>query len=277
MRRLTVWNAAVAVAAIMAASLTPGIAAPVDDRPIWCPGLHQRLEEAIVSPLRSASERRAPFEKLAAKAARRETITLVAIGSSSTEGSDLSDRTQAYPAHLEKRLNALLGPQAVRVINKGRGGEGIPETVKRFASDVAAERPDLIVWQLGANDIVRRADPSLTARSVEDGMQQLGALDAPVILMDTQTAPAVSVSPALEPVQAVLKAAAHKHGAMFWSRYELMRGILNSRQASDSDLIKPDRLHMTVPMHVCTGSLLADTIAAHMPLVPPQDIRSASR
>jgi dTDP-4-dehydrorhamnose reductase len=41
-----------------------------------------------------------------------------------------------------------------------------------------------------------------------------------------------------------------------------MRGILASRAAGADDLIKPDQLHMTVPMHVCTGKVLAEAIAA---------------
>jgi lysophospholipase L1-like esterase len=240
----------------LAAADSPAMAADATNlpAPAWCPasGPSPGMANAAL------------FQRIAEKAARREAITLVAIGSSSTEGSDLSDPTLAYPTHLERHLNALLGSKVVTVLNKGKGGEGVPETVARFKRDVVALKPDLVVWQLGANDIVRRTDPEVTARSVEDGMLQLATSGTPVVMMDTQTAPSVAISPVLDQTQKLLKAAAKRHQALFWSRFELMRGILASRAASSDDLIRPDQLHMTVPMHVCTGKVLAEAIATEL-------------
>ncbi|MGL4440866.1 MAG: SGNH/GDSL hydrolase family protein [Bosea sp. (in: a-proteobacteria)] len=217
------------------------------------------------------------MRRVAEKLARKETLMLVAIGSSSTEGSDLHDRSQAYPSQLERQLNARFGANAVRVINRGRGGETIPDTVARFASDVEPAKPDLVVWQLGANDIVRKADPLLTERGVDHGMAQLQAMGVPVVMMDTQSAAAVHLSPMLEPIQTMLKQAAKRHGALFWSRMDVMRGILATRKASDSDLIKADNLHMTVAMHACTGKLLGDAIAEHVTRSSASSIVSAQR
>ena len=270
MKQERVWGRGLcaAILLVMAAVGTPAHAAgsPSLPAPAWCP----------VSAANHATAHTASFRRIAEKAARRETITLVAIGSSSTEGSDLSDPALAYPTHLERHLNALLGGKVVTVLNKGKGGEGVPETVARFKRDVVALNPDLVVWQLGSNDIVRRADPAVTARSVEDGMLELAMSGTPVVMMDTQTAPAVASSPVLEQTQSVLKAAAVRHQALFWSRFELMRGILTSRAASHEDLIRPDQLHMTVPMHVCTGKVLAEAIAGELGQISAEVI-SASR
>ena len=254
------------LALAVAGSPVHAAGSPSLSAPAWCP----------VKATAPAMAHTALFRRIAEKAARRETITLVAIGSSSTEGSDLSDPTLAYPTHLERHLNALLGGKVVTVLNKGKGGEGVPETVARFKHDVVALKPDLVVWQLGANDIVRRADPAVTAKSVEDGMLELAMSGTPVVMMDTQTAPSVAVSPVLEPTQKLLKAAAVRHQALFWSRFELMRGILASQAASSDDLIRPDQLHMTVPMHVCTGKVLAEAIAVELGQISAEVI-SASR
>ncbi len=249
---------ALAALSLLAAAQPAFSSFDMRERPAWC---RQVKLSADANPETAIARKLAT---LAEKAARRETITLVAIGSSSTEGSDLSDRSLAYPTHLEARLNAILGPGAVRVVNRGRGGERITDTVKRFAEDVAPMKPDLVVWQLGANDIVRSIDPDIVAHGVAEGMAQLEAIGAPVVLMDSQVAPAVAASPMLQPVQSVLKTAAERHGAMLWSRFALMQGILEAKLAEDSDLIKPDRLHMTVPMHVCTGVVLAEALAVHL-------------
>ncbi len=223
--------------------------------PGWCPKAAQD---------RSVS-RDPQFRALSDKLRRRETIVLVAIGSSSTEGSDLSDQGLAYPAQLEQRLNGLFGERSFRVLNKGKGGETLPETVARFASDVTAQKPDLVIWQLGVNDVVRSVDPALSALSIARGFAELSKIEAPVVLMDMQVAPRVLKSATLDATRKLLGSMARRHEAMLWSRFDLMDGILRRGAASIEDLVKPDELHMTVPMHACAGAALADAIAAYLP------------
>ncbi len=224
-----------------------------DIRPEWCPAV--RPEDVSTSD---------QFRKLAAKINRGETIKLVAIGSSSTEGSDLADKRLAYPTHLEHRLNTLLGAKAVKVVNKGRGGENILEAVARFQRDVMAEEPDLVIWQLGTNDIVRNIDADLLKTSVDMGLSLLAQGQVPVVMMDSQIAPRVMLSAQRGPIDRMIREAASRHGAMVWSRFELMRSIIARGTVDQPDLIKADDLHMTVPMHVCTGSVLGETIAASL-------------
>ena len=222
-------------------------------RPEWCPAA--RPADTSTS---------GQFRKLAAKIQRGETIKLVAIGSSSTEGSDLADKRLAYPTHLEHRLNTLLGLEAVKVVNKGRGGENIFEAVARFQRDVVAEAPDLVVWQLGTNDIVRNIDTDLLKTSVDMGLSLLAQGEVPVVMMDSQIAPRVMLSAQREPIDRMIREAASRHGAMLWSRFDLMRSIIARGDAGQPDLIKADGLHMTVPMHVCTGAVLGEAIAASL-------------
>jgi lysophospholipase L1-like esterase len=187
-------------------------------------------------------------------------LRIVAIGSSSTEGSDLADRSRAYPAQLDMKLARRFGPGRFTVINRGRGGEGIPETVARFTRDVVSERPDIVIWQLGANDIVRHADVDTMAQHVRVGLDMLARTGSLVILMDSQVAPRISQSPTLEPMQAMLKREAMAHQVVYWSRYGLMEAILADGRTTLSDLVRDDGLHMSVPMHACTAAALVDVL-----------------
>lgn len=247
------WGMIAAAAAVALASFAPAASAS-EARPGWC----ARSSEPLVA------SRAGLFDALARKAERREGITIVAIGSSSTEGSDLPDRRQAYPTHLQAALSSLLRDAPVTVFNRGRGGEIIPETVERFEDDVARLKPDLVVWQLGGNDILRNADVEQTTASIEQGMAKLRSVGVPIVLMDTQSAPRVMQSPAREPIDKAIRRAAIRHGAVVWSRYELMTGILDAGRAKVDDLIRADGVHMTVPMHVCTGMALAEALAEAM-------------
>lgn len=234
-------------------------------RPAWCP----------TGNAASQTPASARLSTLAAKVRRGEPLTIVAIGSSSTEGSDLPDRLMAYPSHLQRQLNARLGSGRVKMVNKGRGGETMVETVARFGTDVAGEKPDLVIWQLGVNDVVRGNDMNLSERTIEDGMARLKGIGAPIVLMDMQLAPRVTASAQLPVMQRLLKDAAIKHNALLWSRFELMSGIVKSGDAQLVDLIKPDELHMTVAMHVCTGAVLGDELAAAMTARPALDMAAA--
>lgn len=241
-------------AALVAASREVNAAPSAEPRPAWCVG---KGPSAFPSP-------GAAFDQVAAKLARREQITVVAIGSSSTDGSDLPDPRQAYPTHLEARLNAALGPGGARVLNRGRGGETMPETIARFERDVGAARPDLVVWQLGVNDLVRDLPTEASAARIEQGLTALARYGAPVVLMDMQFAPLVLRSRSLEGMHVILRSAAVRHGALLWSRFDLMKGIIENGGAAMADLVRADGLHMTPPMHACAGQKLADALIGAM-------------
>jgi len=252
----------VALLGVGAAALASDASEPA--RPVWCPTA--AAERSQSNDIR--------YRKIAEKLQHRQPIRLVAIGSSSTEGSDLADRQQAYPVQLERRLNALFGAGSFVVLNKGRGGEAMPETIARFGSDVEQQNPDLVIWQLGVNDVVRQQDHVISARNVDAGLNKLDLIGAPIILMDMQLAPKVLQSSALQPMRALLADAARRRDAMLWSRFDLMRGIVDKGGATIAELIKTDELHMTVPMHACTGMVLAETIADRLPLRAGRDMAS---
>src|SRR5882757_5441459 len=106
-----------------------------------------------------------------AKLLAGQPITIVAFGSSSTEGIGASTPGRAYPSRLQADLAAALPRAQIRVVNKGVGGEREAEMIRRFDRDVLAEHPDLVIWQVGANAVIDddrlRPDEQLIRRSEE--------------------------------------------------------------------------------------------------------------
>src|SRR5258708_35757413 len=78
-------------------------------------------------------------------------LKIVAIGSSSTEGAGASSPGSAHPARLEALLNARFAGVAIRVLNRGIGGEEEADMLARFDRAVIAEKPDLVLWQGAAH------------------------------------------------------------------------------------------------------------------------------
>ncbi len=82
-------------------------------------------------------------------------LTIIAFGSSSTQGVGASSPAAAYPNRLQGELQATLAPLAVTVLNRGIGGEDADDMMKRLPG-IITERPDMIVWQTGTNDPIRQ-------------------------------------------------------------------------------------------------------------------------
>jgi acyl-CoA thioesterase-1 len=82
-------------------------------------------------------------------------IKIVAIGSSSTAGAGASSAATTYPARLSVELNRLMPRDSIAVLNRGINGQEVGEMLARLPDDVIREAPDLILWQVGTNAVLR--------------------------------------------------------------------------------------------------------------------------
>jgi acyl-CoA thioesterase-1 len=139
-----------------------------------------------------------PLPNLARSLKQRNT-KIVAFGSSSTSGM-LS--VVPYPARLELMLRNEFGVQAIdgfgkrmiNVINRGVGGEEATTELLRIQSDVIAEAPALVIWQVGTNAVFRSSEFDFEAvvKAIADGLKLLSKIPTTdVILMDSQYTTAV--------------------------------------------------------------------------------------
>jgi lysophospholipase L1-like esterase len=78
-----------------------------------------------------------------------------------------------------RRELARLRPSArVEVVNSGRIGETISGSIARFERDVLAYGPDLVVWQLGTNDVAWGGRADGARDRVVAGVRRLKAAGA---------------------------------------------------------------------------------------------------
>jgi len=198
---------------------------------------------------------------------------IVALGSSSTQGVMASDLAHSYPAILQQALTTALPESHVVVINRGIGGQDATEELARLESDVLAIRPQLVIWQVGANGALRNADPTVFHATVAAGVRRLQSAGADVILMDNQQSPAL-LAKAAEPLfDHQLAEVARDTGAALFSRRALMRAW--SREgAPPVQFIASDGLHHNDHGYRCVALSLAQTIAA---AVTPHSPVTASR
>ncbi|KZD25621.1 hypothetical protein A4A58_04255 [Tardiphaga robiniae] len=201
-------------------------------------------------------------------------LKIVAMGSSSTLGLWQSNPAKTYPGMLQSELQRLNPGLRLEVINSGRNADTIPGNIARFDRDVLAHRPDLVIWQIGTNDVtwLQSAD-SLTGRIVE-GIRLLKADGADVILMDQQYAPVILASQ-YSKMQASIADAARQGRVPLFSRFELMRRAVDAGLSMGA-LTAWDGLHNSAAGYECTGRALARAIvatAAAGEQTPPKTVR----
>jgi acyl-CoA thioesterase I len=216
-------------------------------------------------PQCSASSNLARFDLPLSHVARRvavgEPIKIVAIGSSSTSGAGASTTASTYPSRLEVELKARFPGVPIQVLNRGVGGEEVPQMLARFAQAVTSEKPDLVIWQLGTNSVLRGHDIRKVSEDVRDGLGRLKAIGADVILMDLQFAPRVLEKADAEPMVALIAAAAKRENVDLFRRFAVMRDWTEARHISFQQSLAPDGLHLNDWSYSCVAKLLAGAIA----------------
>jgi lysophospholipase L1-like esterase len=205
--------------------------------------------------------------RIAARIERGEPLTIVAVGSSSTQGGGASAPGLSYPSRLAAELKDRFPAIDIRVINRGKGGEDVPEELARLERDVIAERPDLVIWQVGTNAVLRRDDLSADRELIERGVAQLKQSGSAVVLMDLQYAPRVIARPAYAEMEQLIAQVAKNAQVGLFRRFEMM---LHWQAAQPADapkmaeaMIGPDGLHMTDRGYFCLAANLAEALAGN--------------
>ena len=190
-----------------------------------------------------------------------EPVIIIAFGSSSTAGIGASAPEFTYPNRLAAQLKRHYPTANITVINAGIGGEDAPEMTKRLQTSVIDRHPDLVIWQVGTNAVLRNLDPDVTADQVEEGVARIQAANSDVVLVDPQYSPRVTEHP--ENASRIVKLLSHvahlRHIGIF-PRFEVMRDWHEKQALPIDSFVIADGLHMNDWGYACFAQLLGDDI-----------------
>ena len=217
---------------------------------------------------------------VAAKLAAGKPVVIIAFGSSSTQGYGSTSPEFTYPNRLATQLRRQYPSADITVLNRGKGGEDAPEMMTRLQSEVIDVHPDLVIWQVGTNAVLRNLDPSETGKQVEDGVARIQAGGSDIVLVDPQYSPRVTERPesARGMVKLLNRIAALRHVGIF-PRFEVMREWHEQQAIPINDFVIADGLHMNDWGYACFAQLLGDDIIRSVGQVRagvnvPADVRS---
>lgn len=204
-----------------------------------------------------------PLERFAARLDEGGPLTIVAVGSSSTSGVGASSPELNYPSQLEVDLRRLLPARDIRVINRGKGGEDAPEELARLATDVVDAHPDLAIWQVGTNAVLRRDDLVTDGEWMREGVDLMKRDGIDVVLMDLQYAPMVLGRRAYPEMEELVANTARREHVGLFRRFALMRYWQGSHAEDAPAMVGADGLHMTDAGYGCLAADLAGALVAN--------------
>jgi len=193
---------------------------------------------------------------------RRLTIAVIGTGSSALAGPD--GPSSAYPARLEAALTQRLPGVAVKVVPLVRSRQTAEDMAKGMAKLLIDEKPDLVVWQSGTIDAIRRVEPDDFRAALDDGIETVQKAGADVILMNMQYSPRTEIMVALDPYADTMRVAAQQHEVPLFDRLSIMRHWSDTGEfdlyAGGKDNVLASRVHD------CIGRGMAVMIldAAHL-------------
>src|SRR5450759_5288588 len=202
-----------------------------------------------------------PLSHLAQKLAARDPITIVAIGSSSTAGAGASSPAANYPNRLAVELKQHFPNRSITVLNRGVNGEEVGDMLKRFDSVVVATKPDLVLWQLGTNSLIRDHMFADHGAAIRAGLRIIRAAGADVVLIDPQLAPKVIAKPEASHMVELIAMTAKQEDVDLFRRFDVMKHWVEVDHIAVETFVAPDGLHLNDWSYACMAKGLSMAIA----------------
>ncbi len=202
-----------------------------------------------------------PLVRTARLLASGAAIKIVALGSSSTYGAGASTSAASYPSRLADELARYFPGHDIRVLNRGVNGDDAADMLARLDTAVIAEKPDLVLWQVGTNSVLRGKAVLPHATLLYEGLKRLKATGADVVLIDPQYAPKVISKPDCEGMVSLIATAAKAEHVGVFHRFELMQRWHHTEHLPFEAFISADGLHMNDWSYACLAKALGMAIA----------------
>ncbi len=105
-------------------------------------------------------------------------------------------------------LSQKLSGISVKVVTLLRTRQTADDLAKGMGKLLADEKPDLVIWQTGTTDAIRRIDPDIFKSALEEGVERLHKGGTDVILMNMQYSPRTETMIAVGPYADVMRVVA---------------------------------------------------------------------
>jgi hypothetical protein len=192
----------------------------------------------------------------ALKDRHRLDITVVGSGSSALSGPE--GARFAYPAQLQEVLRERLPGNEIKVTAHIESRRTTADMTAGLASLLSADRPSLVIWQVGTVDALRGIAPEEFRVSLDQGIDAITAAGADTILMNMQYSPRTESMLAVTPYADVMRWVTEQRGIVLFDRLAIMHYW--SDQGTFDLYATTTGYAMARQVHACIGRALAAQI-----------------
>jgi hypothetical protein len=161
--------------------------------------------------------------RVAAAVGKQHQLAIAVLGTGSSMLAGADGASLAYPARLEAALNQRLSKISVQVSTHVKNGQ-TADIMRRNMKDVlVGEKPNLVIWQTGTVDAIRRVELDEFRAALENGVEALQAGGSDVMLMNMQYSPRTESMIPVGPYVDQMRAVAQQRDIPLFDRFAVMR------------------------------------------------------
>lgn len=242
--------------------------------PITFPSQPPQMSNECKTAVGPGDRFRKPLRGLRRAVREKRTPRVLAIGSSSTVGVGASRPAFAYIAQLEASLERTFSGKDFDVVGQGMSGEVAEGASARMKNTVLRVKPDLVLWQVGTNDAIRKVDLETFKACLRRTLAWLKQNRYDVVLIDPQFSEELNKDSFYARTVAAVADVAQEAGVLLVDRFEAMKELSHSR--GDQYYLTPDNLHLNDTGHRCMAEQLARAIVAGVLLADHEQINASN-
>jgi lysophospholipase L1-like esterase len=169
---------------------------------------------------------------------------------------------KSYPVVLESLLERAMAGVDVVIVNRSVSGETVATSAERMRTEVALARPDLLIWQVGANDALARVPPASYEDDLREGVRWAKDNGVDVLLVGFEANPWLHDDQEVLAVREATSRVANEENVLYLRRYEAMQFLARTR----SRVEQGDQPFPAEIGYDCMAEQLAQALAANMVL-----------
>jgi acyl-CoA thioesterase I len=237
------------LAAALAATLTHGAVAAEPPPTLVCD-----VPAELIAPAR-------PLGQLARLLQPGGRLEVLALGSGTLLG-PRGGFEGSVPAHMVETLSAASPGATVRLTLHGARAETATEMLAAMRKELAAHTYQLVLWQTGTVEAVRKLPPAQFRATLAEGAAAVAAAGADLVLIDVPYSRLLENNSDLLPYRTAMRELAVGGEVALFRRYDLMRQWAKTGEIDLEEVGKGERTHTAERLRACLGQALAKLVLA---------------
>lgn len=161
----------------------------------------------------------------------------------------------AYPGKLQGFLRQKLPGLTIDVTLDLQAKKTAEEVTVELPKIMAAQKPDLVIWQTGTVDAMKSIDPEEFRAAMDEGVAAIKAAGPDVILMNLQYSPRTETMISTSTYIDNMRVVAQKHDVPLFDRFAIMR---EWSESGDFDLFSAfPGVDLAKKVHECLARALS--------------------